>query len=186
MKIVPIFVSENVEGGLWSIQLPGAFPNEFIRFFRQVRDRSLLRTFFKEHHDDLMRGFFGHPSINEAIAKTLEDAKVMAYLLQHYTNHYLPGIYHSLQMIFKPLNNLEYTISLHQKSKARTRKGWLRIYAIRIAPNCYIMTGGAIKLTQHMKRDHLQQELYKFERTKQFLRANGINYPEDLNSFYYE
>jgi hypothetical protein len=31
------------------------------------------------------------------------------------------------------LNNFEYAITVHQKSKARIRKGWLRLYAIRLA-----------------------------------------------------
>jgi hypothetical protein len=87
-----------------------------------------------------------------------------------------------LQHLFKPLNNFEYAISIHQKSKGRVRKGWLRLYAIRLAANCYMVTGGAIKLTADMKRSHLEYELKKSEQTKQFLRTNGIDYPEDLNS----
>jgi hypothetical protein len=81
------------------------------------------------------------------------------------------------------LNNFEYAIASLQKSKARIRKGWLRLYAIRLAENCYLVTGGAIKLTQDMKRAHLQDELKKLELAKQFLRDNGIDFPEDLNSY---
>ncbi len=87
-----------------------------------------------------------------------------------------------LQHLFKPLNNFEYTITAHQKSQARVRKGWLRLYAIRLAKNCYLVTGGAIKLTLEMKRDHLEIELKKLEQAKQFLLKNGIVYPEDLNN----
>ena len=46
----------------------------------------------------------------------------------------------TLQHLFKPLNNFEYAISRHQKSKARIRKGWLRLYAIRLAGFCYLVT----------------------------------------------
>jgi hypothetical protein len=55
------------------------------------------------------------------------------------------------------------------------------LYAIRLAENCYLVTGGAIKLTLDMKREHLQNELKKLEQAKLFLRSNGIDYPEDLN-----
>jgi len=41
----------------------------------------------------------------------------------------------------------------------------------------------AIKSTHDMKRGHLQTELKKLEQTKRFLRNNGINYPEDLNTY---
>jgi hypothetical protein len=85
--------------------------------------------------------------------------------------------------LFKPLNNFEYAITAYQKSKARIRKGWLRLYAIRLAENCYLVTGGAINLTLDMKRAHLQNELNRLEQAKLFLRSNGIAYPEDLNTY---
>jgi len=40
-----------------------------------------------------------------------------------------------------------------------------------------------MKLTLEMKRNHLQNELKKLEQAKQFLRSNGIDYPEDLNNY---
>lgn len=66
------------------------------------------------------------------------------------------------------------------------RQGWLRLYAIRLGENCYIITGGAIKLTHHMRRDHLQAELKKLKLVQTFLQNNDINYPEDLNIYFHE
>ena len=83
----------------------------------------------------------------------------------------------------KPLNDFEYAITTHQKSKVRILKGWLRVYAIRLAQNCYLITGGAIKLTQNMERKHLQKELKKLDQARMFLRNNEIDYPEDLNTY---
>lgn len=60
---------------------------------------------------------------------------------------------------------------------------WLRLYGIRLSSNCYLITGGAIKLTKDMRRPYLENELKKLELAKRFLRNNGINYPEDLNFF---
>ena len=52
---------------------------------------------------------------------------------------------------------------------------WLRIYAIRLEPNVYIVTGGAIKLTRTMQeREHTAIELRKLNRCKNFLQANGV------------
>lgn len=66
---------------------------------------------------------------------------------------------------------------------ARIKRGWLRLYAIRLAPNCYLVTGGAIKLTNDMRRKHLQHELMKLDQAKALLRNTGIYYPQDLNTF---
>lgn len=55
------------------------------------------------------------------------------------------------------------------------------MYAIQLAPNCYLVTGGAIKLTYNITPTHLQHELTKLEKAKTFLKNNDIEFPEDLN-----
>jgi hypothetical protein len=47
--------------------------------------------------------------------------------------------------------------------------GWLRLYAIRLEANCYLVTGRSIKLTCHMKRPHLQREITKLDLAKRLL-----------------
>ncbi|MFI5192401.1 MAG: hypothetical protein ACHQD7_00020 [Chitinophagales bacterium] len=64
--------------------------------------------------------------------------------------------------------------------------GYSADYAVRLAKNCYVVTGGAIKLTLDMKRNHLKKEPRKLEQTSGFLRDNDINYPEDLSIYPYE
>jgi hypothetical protein len=183
MKLVPIFVAQNSEDGLWSIQLDGESQSEFEMFFDLVNDIEWLHNFFDKNKTDLHDGFFGSITIGLAVSRTLDEAEEMENSLYDCSEQGFGGRDNNLQHHFKPLNNFEYTIATHQKSKARVRKGWLRLYAIRLAENCYLVTGGAIKLTQDMKRDHLQNELKKLEQAKQFLRSNGIDYPENLNNY---
>ncbi len=82
--------------------------------------------------------------------------------------------------MFKPLNKKDesrHPIPDYQKSKVygNQHKSWLRIYAIRIEPNIYCITGGAIKLVLKMEeREHLKNELHKLELAKQFLIDNEI------------
>jgi hypothetical protein len=60
-----------------------------------------------------------------------------------------------------------------QQSKAKPNKkpsAVLRIYAIRINRHCYIITGHAIKLSRTMDRPHLQNELNKLKKVRNYLR----------------
>ena len=66
---------------------------------------------------------------------------------------------------------------LDQLEKSKTygliKPSWLRIYAIRINTNVFMVSGGAIKLTQSMnERPHLIQELEKLDVVKNYCREN--------------
>jgi hypothetical protein len=67
-------------------------------------------------------------------------------------------------------------------SKRKGRQKLLRIYAIKLDTNCFVITGGAIKITGTMQghKDTLE-ELAKLERCKQYLKENDVF---DLDSFY--
>lgn len=67
-------------------------------------------------------------------------------------------------------------------SKRKGRQNLLRIYAIKIDSNCYVITGGAIKITETMQghKDTLL-ELNKLEKCKQYLKENDVF---DSDSFY--
>lgn len=60
----------------------------------------------------------------------------------------------------------------------KNKPSWLRIYAIKLDSNVYVVTGGAIKLTQKMDRPHLMAELKKQERCKKWLKEQGV-YDQD-------
>ena len=182
MKLISIFVSDDSEEGLWSIHLNGESQNEFGKFFNQMNDPEWLHEFLGKNKIDLNSGFFGNITIGEAVLRIMEEAEEMEDTLYDYSEEGFTNGSINLQHLFKPLNNFEYAITIHQESKARIGRGWLRLYAIRLAENCYLVTGGAVKLTQNMKRTHLQNELKKLEQAKRFLRNNGIAYPEDLNN----
>ena len=72
------------------------------------------------------------------------------------------------------------------KEKARLRNtqrhaSWLRIYAIKLDPGIYVITGGAIKLTRTMQeREHTLVELARMEKVRSFMIDNNIC---DMDSF---
>ncbi len=78
--------------------------------------------------------------------------------------------------MFKPLYNNTTKIDSFEKNKVKgtNKPSWLRMYAIRIETNLFVITGGAIKLTATMnERDHLLQELHKLDYVKKFFQDDG-------------
>lgn len=175
MKIVAIF--ETVKGSLLSVQYDTYDSNEFKRILRDWRNTEYLEKYFEEHKADLQNGYLGDITIEEAIETTIEEAVELGKILIEIANKGQADETNTLQTLFKPLDDNEYKIPPHQRSKIKgfNKNSWLRIYAIRIAPNLFVISGGAIKLTPNMnERDHLIKELQKLEITRKFLEDNGL------------
>lgn len=180
MEIKRIFDSaiSTSPGGLYSLQYDQSGMSEYKRVRQYWRDHQSLYTFFNSHITDLKNGFWGDLSIDDAILTTMIDADQFEDALLTYCQ----GGKYELQFIFQPLYNSEYRLISLQKSKGKLRRSWLRLYALRLERNCFVITGGAIKLTHNMQAPHLQAELNKLERAKVFFQSNNIYVPEDLNT----
>src|SRR5690606_25003187 len=92
-----------------------------------------------------------------------------------------------LEQFFSPLHNQEYQIRSLSLRKKRER--YLRMYAIRVDSDLFVITGGAIKLTYLMEdRPHTKEELGKLNTAKDFLVSKGIfdedSFFEFLNESY--
>ena len=138
-----------------------------------------LRSFFKQNMNDLA-SYFKITDVNQAIYDTIEDSDRLQCLILDIS----PDA--NLDEIFRPLDNGRISEMLLGKEKARLRNtprhaSWLRIYAIKLEPGIYIITGGAIKLTRTMQeREHTLVELARMEKVRNFLLDNDI---VDLDSF---
>ncbi|MCU0328251.1 MAG: hypothetical protein MUE53_04605 [Chitinophagales bacterium] len=78
------------------------------------------------------------------------------------------------------MDNQEYHIV--ELSKQKGRKNYLRIFAIKIDKNCFVITGGAIKF-HHLNKDrpHTLREMQKLSRCRDYLKENRVF---DADSFY--
>lgn len=181
MKIVRIFVSEerNSSNGLYAIRYADQELSAYRRLFEDWTDPSPLINFFEDNLYELQNGFWGNISIGDAVSQTIEDA----YNFREALLSCSKGGIGQLQHIFQPLYNHEYRLTTLQKSKGKFRRSWLRIYAIRLDNNCFIITGGAIKLTFNMEPAYLQEELKKLSRVKAFLQENSITAMEHLKFY---
>ena len=86
------------------------------------------------------------------------------------------------------MNNRESYGSELQKSKSPDdkKRPLIRLYAIRIHKNLFIVTGGAIKLTYQMgEHEDTDKELEKLEKVRDFLKSNGLTTADEL-IYYYE
>lgn len=175
IEIVSIFTDR-----LTSFSYDTGHPDEFSRLFSQWQDPQYLYQFFTEHIEDLQGGFFGSISWQTAIKQTRDEARRLEQKLQH-----LSGGTPDLDSIFEPLKLEEPVELTRSKAKGDKPKSWLRIYAIKLQANVYVVTGGAIKLTRRMQdKEHTRLELRKFEQCKAFLREQGITDIEGLSEIF--
>lgn len=183
VRIVSIIRDDNSGEGLYAVRFPGESRDEFERLFDLwLHDVEFLYQFFLHQQQDLRTGYYKGITVEEAIRATRSEAKSLRHMFVRLAREGLRDKKIVLDALFQPLHNNEYRLTSLQKSKARgiREKRWLRIYAIRFAANCFVITGGAIKLTLSMAKPHLQEELYKLEKTRQFLISNNLRDQTDF------
>ncbi|MDE6383475.1 MAG: hypothetical protein K2K79_03880 [Paramuribaculum sp.] len=158
---------------LWAVKSPDEEVDELTLLFRKWNNAEYLLDFFMANFEDL-KGFFKIERLDQAVEDTLEDADALEEMVLDfpYTEH--------LDELFKPLDITDTRMSELTREKARNwdrdrHASWLRIYAIRLEPNVYVVTGGAIKLSRTMQeREHTAIELDKLNRCKAYLKSNGV------------
>lgn len=179
MNIIDTFVV--VDESLLSVQFDTYDQHEFRRLFNCWNDPEYLFEFFSEHERDLCSGFFGNITIETAIHKTRKYAQDLEKKILFLAKNGNVNPDYTLATLFKPLSDFSTKLESLEPSKAKGAefKSWLRIYAIRPLqeePNFYIVSGGAIKLTNKMNdRDHTRLELDKIKITVDYLNNPDEN-----------
>jgi len=165
MKIVPIFASY-----LYSFQFKEG-SDELSSLFDFWTNQEELRTYFQVHQDVLT---YYHTDIEEAIGQTIENAESLYDLLSENKKN--------LDGLFQPLSANSFSVK--QLPHYKSRRKWLRIYAIKIESNYYVITGGAIKQLQTMQ-DHpdTNAEFIKLKKCRDYLISNGVFDPDSLIDF---
>lgn len=158
---------------LWAVKYDGRSKNCFDELFDSWYNIEELRTFFKENISDLS-SFFKITNIDVAVYDTIDDADSLLCMMLDIRPEA------NLDHVFRHLENSRYSEMILGKEKAKGRNSnnhpsWLRIYAIKMEPGVYLITGGAIKLTATMEeRSHTLEELRKIETVRNKLIDDGI------------
>jgi hypothetical protein len=181
MKIVDIFAI--VKNKLLSVQFEPNDCDEFTLAFRNWNDTEYLEDFFENNKNDLQSGFYSNISVEEAIFSTIDEAIKFEATIREVAKIGKFKIQSSLQdLVFYPLHKNDQAYKLvESKAYGEEYKSWLRIYAIRINPECYVISGSAIKLTENMnERVHTSDELDKLKITAAYLKENGLLEEDDF------
>ena len=167
MKITTTFVE-----GLYAVKYHGEVLDELERLLDEWMDIEKLSVFFEDNSADLK---YFHLDVDQAIIETRKEAASLRKKLINLTLANNP----ELESLFVNLDDREFRIIELAKQKSKRR--WLRLYAIRVDKDTFVITGGAIKLTHKMEeRHHTFKELLKLDICWNYLKSQGVF---DLDSF---
>lgn len=158
---------------LWALVEEGEPMNVLYKTFETWNNQDELRQFFLDNLSDLTK-YFNIRSVDNAIFDTIEESHCLECLILDTS----PSA--SLDAVFRPLEPYRMTELFLSKEKAKGERlhshpSWLRIYAIKLAKESYLVTGGAIKLTHTMaERAHTLEQLRKMETVRNYLIENGV------------
>jgi hypothetical protein len=155
MKIVRIFADQ-----LFAFQYEGEVDNEYDRLMDLWTDIAFLKDYAKENKIT---------SVKEFVNTILQNAEQIQDFLENINQNREPyGFY------FEPLQSSERNkILAFQKGKIK--ENILRYYAIKLDNNCFVITGGAIKMSQKMQEHpDTDNELKKLEKARAYLKENGV------------
>ncbi|HBF88043.1 MAG TPA: hypothetical protein DDX39_05315 [Bacteroidales bacterium] len=162
MKIVRIFAEK-----LFSFHFDGETENELERVLNLWNDTNYLFKFAKKNIPNI--------DLSKYIQDRIDDVEQINNIIDEISNNDQTN----LSTFFEPLKTTDFGLKLLTLQKGKTRQqkrsNHLRIYAIKIDENCYVITGGAIKLSQKM-HDHPTTliEYEKLVKCREFLRENGV------------
>ncbi len=156
MKIVPIFAPY-----LTAIAFDDD-DDELVKFINFLTDAEGLFEYFTENENVLE---YENITIDEAIEFASDYGEQLYDLLESQKEN--------LDTLFTPLNKKGNNEPCLYRMKHRME--WIRIYAIQVESQFYIITGGAIKQSKKMQEHPLtEKELNKMQRVREFLISQGI------------
>lgn len=181
MKIIGIYPPY-----LFSVQYgDGETIDEYHRFFSQWHDLDYLIEFFEGHTNVMSADFWGDLVDPElATDRTIDEAYDLEDYIEELNRNTAHGCKPDFDEFFKPLDGeFKYVFTqTPMKAYGTLNPSLLRLYAIKLQPNCYVITGGGIKYCKEMHESpELEEELNKIRRVRSFLRSLGIEGEEDIN-----
>lgn len=184
MEIVEIY-----KDWLYSISFDEEDLNEYQRVFREWHDLDYLVNFFSENKDSVNTDFWKNAGLDpdspdKSAERVIDEADSLetyiSQLVANCSNGIKPDFdeyFHFLGGKYKCLWSLEPV-----KSYGTDSPSLLRLYAIKIDANCYLIVYGGIKLGETIQNSPVLKDkvFNKIDSVLSFLKANGITDSEDI------
>lgn len=172
---------------LYSVRYDEESLDEYHRVFHYWNDINQLLEFFRLNADYLKQPFW-RDTVSEP-EEAAKDVIVDANALQNYLNHLADnarrGLYPDFDSYFHPLEGkyiYEWRL-IPMKGYGMGKPTFIRLYAIRMAENCYLLVYGGLKLADKIQNSPgLKDEVFKrIDRTFAYMKREGITDTDDLN-----
>lgn len=118
-----------------------------------------------------------------AAERTIDEAFDLEEHIEELCRNTAHGGKPDFDEFFKPLDGEFGYIYFQTPMKAygTQNPSLLRLYAIKLKSNCYLLTGGGIKYCRKMNESpDLQNEIEKIKKVRSFLQGLGIEDEEDF------
>lgn len=184
MEVVEIY-----KDCLYSIGFDEEDLNEYHRVFREWHDLDYLVNFFSDNKDYVNTDFWKNagfdPENPEQLAeRVIDEADSLETYIRQLVANCSSGVkpdfdeyFHFLGGKYKCLWSLEPV-----KSYGPDSPSLLRLYAIKIDANCYLIVYGGIKLGDTIQNSPVLKDnvFNKIDLVLSFLKSNGITDSEDI------
>lgn len=183
MKIIEIYPPY-----LYAVQYDGESRNELRRLFHEWNDKEFLLSFFREHIDYLDKDIWMNLEKNpeKAAFSVAFDANRLEHFLEELADNAKNGIEPDFDNYFQPLDG-KYLYSMERipvKGYGIDNHTFIRLYAIKIDRNCYLIVYGGLKLAKTIQGSPVLKDYVfaKIDWVLQYLKREGIADNEDLKN----
>ena len=172
---------------IYSIKYDDVEKSEFERLFQQWNDVTYVTQFFDTYQDFLKSPIWENvPEPEDAARQVLQEARDLEDLFYELYDNTINGQENNFDSHFHYLEG-KYKYEFERppmKSYGTNRPSLLRLYAIKMGTNTYLITGGGIKLAEKIQDspDLKNHVLSNIDRVRQYLKTNGIIDSDDMES----
>jgi len=168
MNIIHIFAL--VEDSLYAVEdFKKSGKSAYEVVVNRWQDTEYLEDYFDKYEKEL-KSFYPNMTVEKAVRKTLMEVMDFDAKVYEAANKKKLG-----KFIFRALHKTDKQRTyIDSKAYGPDNKSWLRLYAIRLAEDIYVVTGGGIKLTEAMTTNELKDELKNLKKAKKALLKMGL------------
>ncbi len=182
-------IREIYKGCLYSIKFDEADNDEYSRVVKLWKDLDYLVAFFQANAKEIDQPFWREAGLNPndpntSAERVVNEAMALTDHIHKLAHNAQAGRLPDFEYFFHPLGGkYSYVRELEpHKSYGSFRPSLLRLYAIKMGLNVYLIVFGGIKLGKTIQNSPgLKDEVFKrIDNVIAFLKSNGILEGEDI------